>query len=63
MNIYNCYRVLSGFALTAIVEANTELQAQKELGWEIDFDTTEIEILKIGQGNSSKAKVWCEESL
>lgn len=63
MNIYNCYRDFSGFGLTAIVEANTEDEAKKELGWEIDEDTLEIEISIIGQGTSSVIKVWCEETL
>ena len=63
MNIYSCYRDFSGFGLTAIVEANTEDEAQKELGWVIDEDTLEIKISKIGYGVSSTVRVWCEESL
>lgn len=62
MNIYHCYRDFSGFGLTAIVEAKTESEAQKELGWEIDEDTLEITIKVIGEGVSSAAKVWSEES-
>lgn len=63
MNIYHCWRDFDGFGLSAVVQAETEESAINVLEWEIDDDTKEIKINKIGTSNSGATIVWSEESL
>ena len=63
MNIYYCWRDYSGYGLSAVVQAETEDRAIELLGWEIDEDTLEINVKKIGVADGDTEQEWCEESL